>query len=412
LIVVFDIFAAPMKQAFTFLFILSIVFVSCNSERKENENTKTISVDSTAEETLPLPVRESGFELSAEENYFNDQLRFIAGMIPFNKDTVFSTLMDSSWNDYSKRFNQRWKKLEEGKFASMKEFRAKEIEPLSQNKTLLYPFSGPDFLNAFLFFPNQERYILMALEPAGSIPDFKKFPNDSLKGYLNNIEKSLHAILNFSFFRTISMAEDFNKQEELNGAVHLISIFMQRTGNTLLGLEKVRADSSGKITNKIDGASCGNLGIRIFFKNKASDSKREVIYFSCDLSDNGLARNKCFASFLKNIGPVNTYLKSASYLLHNTYFSKARTAILQNSDLVLQDDSGIPIRYFTTENWNRQLFGTYDKPINLFKTRFQQDLKTLYDSTDKATVKPLLFGIGYDYKPNESNLMLFTKLKR
>jgi hypothetical protein len=57
------------------------------------------------------------------------------------------------------------------------------------------------------------------------------------------------------------------------------------------------------------------------------------------------------------------------------------------------------------------LFGTYDKPINLFKTRFQADLKTLYDSTDKATVKPLAFGIGYDYKPKESNLMLFTKVK-
>jgi hypothetical protein len=116
-------------------------------------------------------------------------------------------------------------------------------------------------------------------------------------------------------------------------------------------------------------------------------------------------------SFLRNIGPVKTYLKSASYLLHNAYFSEARNSILKNSNLVLQDDSGIPIRYFDNEKWNRQLFGTYDKPINLFKTRFQEDLKLLYDSTDKEKIKPLQFGIGYDYKPNESNLMLFTKIQ-
>jgi hypothetical protein len=402
-----------MKKALSLIFSLSILFLACNSAQKDKQDASSVAKDSVIDETMATPVREAGFELTPQENYFNDQLRFIAGMVPFQTDSVFGHLMDSSWSAYAKRFNQRWKKLEEGKFSLMREFRAKEIEPMAGNpKTLLYPFSGPDFLNAFLFFPNQERYIMLALEPAGSLPDFKKFPSDSLKGYLSNIEQSLHAILNFSFFRTNSMAVDFKKQEELNGAVHLISIFMERTGNTLLGLEKVRVDSTGKITTStVGGGICGNVGIRIFFKNKASDAKREVIYFSCDLSDNGLSANPCFASFLRNLGPVNTYLKSASYLLHNTYFSKTRNAILKNSALVLQDDSGIPVRYFGAENWQRQLFGTYDKPINLFKTRFQADLKTLYDSTDKATVKPLAFGIGYDYKPKESNLMLFTKVK-
>jgi hypothetical protein len=32
-----------------------------------------------------------------------------------------------------------------------------------------------------------------------------------------------------------------------------------------------------------------------------------------------------------------------------------------------------------------------------------------YDSIEKAQIKPLNFGIGYDYKLNESNLMLFSK---
>lgn len=400
-----------MKQAFTLAILFFAAFFSCNQSQENPTAENSKPADSTSEEVMPAPVLEKAFNLNEKEKSFNDQLRFIAGLVPYEQDSIISGLMDSSWNAYSKRFNQRWKKLEEGKFTLMKDFREKEIDPVLENKgTLLYPFSGPDFLNAFLFFPHQQRYILLALEPAGSFPDFKTFPSDSLKGYLSNIEKSLHAILNFSFFRTNSMAEDFNKKEELNGAVHLISIFMERTGNTLLGMEKVRADETGKIVSG-GTTACGNVGVRIFFKNKANDAVREVIYFPCDLSDNGLSKNKCFASFLNNLGPVNTYLKSASYLLHNTYFSTTRNAILQNAELVLQDDSGIPLRFFDEKQWKRQLFGTYDKPINLFKTRFQQDLKTLYDSTDKTIVKPLQFGIGYDYKPNESNLLLFTKIK-
>lgn len=97
--------------------------------------------------------------------------------------------------------------------------------------------------------------------------------------------------------------------------------------------------------------------------------------------------------------------------MHKDYFSRIRRIILQNSLAVIQDDSGIPVRFFPDSLWSRQLYGSYDAPIKLFANWFQKDLKVLYDSTDRALVKPLSFGIGYDYKNNGSNLMFFSKKK-
>ncbi|MFN5793234.1 MAG: hypothetical protein ACK455_00425, partial [Bacteroidota bacterium] len=134
----------------------------------------------------------------------------------------------------------------------------------------------------------------------------------------------------------------------------------------------------------------------------------EIFYFSCDLSDSAILKNNCLRNMIINLNNgYTTYLKSASYLLHNGNFSWTRKMITNNSKTILQDDSGIPLK-FIDSTWNKTFFGTYDKPIPLFKNKFQEDLKNAYSPTN-SNVKSLPFGIGYDYKLNESNLMLFTK---
>jgi hypothetical protein len=248
------------------------------------------------------------------------------------------------------------------------------------------------------------------LEPPGTLPNLDTLAKDSLNKYFNSIHKSLHAILNFSFFRTLSMEEDF-ATKELNGAVQLISIFMQRSGHSIQAIEPISIDSLGNIISSNNPAfASGTKALHITCINNKSNKVKDVFYFSCDISDLGLSKNKKLHAFLKQLPNVKTYLKSASYLLHKPYFSLVRNIILSKSKFVLQDDSGIPVRFFDNVQWKHQYYGTYDAPINLFKNFFQKDLKMAYDSTEKTIIKPLNFGIGYDYKLNESNLMLFCKI--
>jgi hypothetical protein len=241
---------------------------------------------------------------------------------------------------------------------------------------------------------------MMALEPPGKLPALSDLNNDSCYNYFLSIEKSLWSILNFSFFRTNSMKVDLNAHD-LNGAVHLITFFIHRTGNKIISIDDFPLSNSNEF--------CNAKAIKIKYRNNRTNKNAELIYVSADISNPALKNNKCIENLLGSLNPgFTTYIKSASYLLHSDNFSEMRNFILKNASNILQDDSGIPLKYIDN-TWDKRFFGTYDKPIPLFKNKFQSDLKETYQTS--PNVKPLPFGIGYDYKLNESNLMLFVKNK-
>lgn len=388
-------------RSFLAVFIVSALY-SCQ-QQNENKNEKS-DVKDTIVETPPEKIP----EITNRNN--NDISRYIAGLQPTEGNTVKQAFYTEAWKKYAADQDKKWAQLNENHFKAMHDFTNTELKSIfGEHDTVFYPFSGPDFLNATTFFPHAKTYIMLALEPPGSLPNLDTLTIDSLPDYFNSIHKSLHAILNFSFFRTLSMEEDF-ATKELNGAVQLISIFMQRSGHSIQSIEAITVDSSGNIINENHPAfGSGSKGLHISCINNNSNLVKDVYYFSCDISDLGLSKNKRLHAFLKKLPAVTTYLKSASYLLHKPYFGVIRKTILEKSKFVLQDDSGIPVRFYNAETWNHQYYGTYDAPINLFRNFLQKDLKLAYDSTEKAVIKPLSFGIGYDYKLNESNLMLFSK---
>ena len=95
--------------------------------------------------------------------------------------------------------------------------------------------------------------------------------------------------------------------------------------------------------------------------------------------------------------------------MHRPTFSIIRDIILDESEFVLQDDSGIPVKYFDTDKWNLHFYGNFSAPISLFAERQQEDLKEIYLDKQKNKVKPLPFGIGYQYHKGTSNLMKAVK---
>ena len=68
-------------------------------------------------------------------------------------------------------------------------------------------------------------------------------------------------------------------------------------------------------------------------------------------------------------------LKAASYLMHSNNFSQVRDFLLTHSKVILQEDSGIPYRYFAKDKWDIRLYGHYIGPINRFLKHGQLDLQ-------------------------------------
>jgi hypothetical protein len=291
-----------------------------------------------------------------------------------------------------------------------------DLAEMNKNESnIFYPFAGADILNAYTFFPHATQFVMVGLEPVGSLPELEgKHYKDSLNNYFHNINNSLSSILNFSFFRTKSMRLDFSGQKELNGTIHILLLFLTRTGNTIAGITPVSIKHDGSLTTyeTFDAKKKDSLkakGVEIRFVDADSVMKK-VYYFSTNIANDGMKVNPGFTAFVKNMGHYNTYLKSASCLMHEPGFSSIRNLILDGSNYVLEDDSGIPLKFFTEKgNWEYTFYGTYTGAYLIFHHNYQKDLFDAYKAG--TNVKELPFGIGYKFKKGESNLMLAKKKK-
>jgi len=94
-------------------------------------------------------------------------------------------------------------------------------------------------------------------------------------------------------------------------------------------------------------------------------------------------------------------------MTHRDEFSTIRGLILDNSQAVLQDDSGIPYHFFTPDQWKVQLFGEYTHPYASFRYLIQPDLQKAYHD---PSARPLPFRIGYGYGKVNSNLQLARRV--
>lgn len=395
--------------------VLSVIgMVACTPS--SHEKTGELIIDSAKVEkvvqemTKDTVVKEAPL-LACANDSLNALADLMAGIADSN--SVYGEIQSSSdFKAFSQNFDKRWMNFDSTRLTSLRTFRDNELSKVVKTPaTLFYPFSGPDILYAQTFFPEADKYVMIGLEPVGSLPRFKAENKDSMDIYYSKVNTSLNAILKFSFFRTQSMKNDL-KNTEVDGTLHLLILFLKRTGNEFCSARPVTVDSTGAVVYEESFASLkkkktNTRGLELKFTD-VNKKPKTLYYFSLNAADGGLKSNQSFVNYLKGMGTVNTYLKGASYLMHKSYFSIIRNVILEQSEQVIQDDSGISFHYFTDSDhkWNYSLYGQYTKPIPMFKEFYQKDLDSLYK---QQGAKEIGFGIGYNFKDKNSNLLIATK---
>jgi hypothetical protein len=265
---------------------------------------------------------------------------------------------------------------------------------------MYYMFSGPDFLYAHAFFPNASTYILCGVEPVGPIPDVTKVPHLALASALANLRKSLDSVLSFSFFITKSMKVDL-RQQQLSGTLPVLYVFLARAGCTIESVELVALDKTGAFAPEGKGTT---PGVKIVFTGSAG-RPQTLYYFMTDLANWAVKANPNFMKFCEQQGNGVSLLKAASYLMHTDNFSEVRDFLLTHSKVILQEDSGIPYRYFARGKWDIRFYGHYIGPINRFLKHGQLDLAKDANASHPA---PLPFSFGYQWKPSQSAIMIAT----
>ena len=324
--------------------------------------------------------------------------KFLAGL-PTRSGEIESYVSPVVWNEHAAQFDKAWLQLEQRQLSRIREWGPQVLAVAYESEApMFYMFSGPDFLYANAFFPYARTYILCGIEPVGTLPDVTRIAPEALPSALANLRKSMESVLSFSFFITKNMKIDL-QQTQLNGTLPVLYVFLARAGYTIDDVQFVALDRSGNFTAAGKGTT---PGVRIDFSSDEGGAQT-LYYFASDLSDWATQTNPGFMRFLEAQGRGLTLLKAASYLMHGRNFDRVREFLMNNSSVIVQDDSGIPYRFFDDDRWVLRLCGRYVGPIEIFKQHLQPALAQAFNTRVPA---PLDFGFGYQWQPNRSGLMI------
>src|SRR5688572_28658961 len=97
----------------------------------------------------------SDFELGGQWK-LNSAARLMAGLPPMHPGH-FEFAQTAAWKEHSASMLAGWSNVRANRVSPMESFRNEAIsKSCPVGKTLLYPFSGPDFFNAYWLFPECE----------------------------------------------------------------------------------------------------------------------------------------------------------------------------------------------------------------------------------------------------------------
>jgi hypothetical protein len=394
--------------------LVALLLSACQGETTTPEAAKPAPApDSTPRDTVAAPVKADAqgplWDLQAyrPENKFNATASVMSGMKE-NAADLAKYLDSAAWKDNARFVDSSWKRLERSRLSKMRDWKDKEFATINRDtRTLFYPFSGPDFLTAYTFFPEADKYVLIGLENIGKLPDIKKMKPQEAQDYVWGFKHSLTDIFQKSYFITKNMGRDFN-YKNLYGTLSLMSFFIKRTGNEIANVRyvvKYNNDSIAEVPYEYDNKEYKPFGVRIDIVSNGKP--KSVYYFRYDLSNKKFNDTAVFCKYLDKITNATTYLKSASYLLHNSFMSNMREFILKKTDNVVEDDTGIPYKYFVEDgNWNIRLYGQYAKPVSDFKwLNKQEDLSVVFQR-DSAGIPRLPFHLGYHWGSKKDVLIV------
>jgi len=335
--------------------------------------------------------------------------QIMAGISPVGGEPALERLTKlDAFAEHQKWMVAQWSQAR-GRISAIQNWRSQEIKiPRAAQKTLLYPFSGPDFLNAYAFFPDHSRYIFFSLERPSSLPDLESATPVQFGKMLEDVRNAFRDIFQRNYFITDYMSKQLTTPW-IRGTVPVMATMMALMNLRIIRIEPV--DLFPELTRAYEARDTVKhprmimRGTRIVFVG--AGAQQELYYFSVDATDKALEFYPGFLDWVGQHRPASALLKSASYLLHDKQFEKTRNMILAAADYVVQDDTGIPYRFLHQAPWQIRLYGRYNKPIKSLRYGYQTDLEGAYK--EKSDLAELPFPFGYHWRGRQSGLMIANR---
>lgn len=342
--------------------------------------------------------------------YYNSIMNYIAGR---SGSTINFQYDSAEFNGYSSELAANMSKIEENRLFKVREWYSNLLKVNSRNDSLpvFYPFSGGDFLHIHYMYPNAKEYVMMAIEQVGYFPDMDSMSIEDKSRLLKDVNYNMRDIFNKSYFITKNMHSDLRSRKLITGMILPLVWGIGVTGHEILDIKDAALNDSGAVvlTPINERNHKFSKGVHITFRKKGDIQEKTLTYFAVDISDEGFENDQPLAKYLDTKGPYNSFLKAASYLPHYRTFNGIRSNIIAKTVNHVQDDTGIPYKYFEPGIFTAKVFGQYTKPVADFNPNlFQTDLARAYKDTVIYGGR-LDFSMGYHWASDEQNELVFMR---
>jgi hypothetical protein len=290
-----------------------------------------------------------------------------------------------------------------------------KLRPPNLPATVVYPFGGGDLVSAIATYPDLTEITTISLEIAGDVRPVLKADNRRLEKELSVLREHLGKLFLKAHSRTVNL--DIETRGAIPGEVAFTMAALAIHGYEPITLRYFDFDTDGNLVfykdedfTKYDKAKAGknpfsNAEIRF---RKKGDSKVKILrHVAFDLSDGSLRRSPALLKHLDKKGKVSTMTKAASHLLwDDKNFSVIREWLMQHTDWMISDTTGVPPRIAKKYGFVQDVYGQYEWP-EPFGTVNNQDAQAFHDLFKNA--QPITFRYGYPDNKSHGHIVVTRK---
>ncbi len=398
-------------RGFTFVSILTAVLFG----------VRTLPVMTGPEPKPPVPVRAAA-PSPKPSSPWQDQALLLAGLPLPPESPYYALSLCRSFRGHAAAMSQFWDQVRKESLDEIMPWREKNVPEALAHNSVVYPLSGADYLNANALFPDAPQYLFIALESPGALPDLYRMSEAEREQGLASIRRAVATVASVNYMKSKILRKELSNAY-LPGTLPVFLLLAAGLGQIVEEVHPVALDSAGRLEEsgwvtgtaapppfRFRGAAETVHGLRIVVRDPERRLSKTLVYLQFRLRSDAVDPRTAEGKFLRRIRNCNTIFKAAVYLLHNDDYDAVCRFVLDRSDLIVQDDSGLPYRLFNSETWEERLFGTYTRipPLGGIPDPPQQPQLA---QRFRERSEPLTFPYGYGVLQGKgkSNLMLFGK---
>jgi hypothetical protein len=288
------------------------------------------------------------------------------------------------------------------------------LRPKDLPSVVVYPFGGGDLATALATFPDAREITTISLEPAGDIRPMDKVGPERLAHELSVHRSHLERLFEKAHSRTDNLEKE--SKTDLPGEIvfGLAALVVHGYEPVSLRYFKLRPDGSVEYVTQadIDAAAHHPNALHALFQNvelrfRAGDSGpvRVLRHIAFNLDDAHLKDDPSLLAHLTTKGKVAAMTKAASHLLWNEHFTAIRGWLIDHTDWMISDSTGIPPRFADPAGYVQDTYGTFDGPalFGLYDKRDADDFKRLFKA---EPTRELPFRYGYPDQAGHAHMIV------